>query len=87
MENKKNILLSIYNIDFAENSFHGKLKFMNFAHLIANLNKFSDEQISECASKLAEVESIICKVNNLVSELEQPALNLIKAYNPDEFKS
>ena len=87
MEHKKNILLSIYNIDSAENAFHNKLKFLNLPHLIGNLNKFPDDQLSECADKLAVVEEIIKKVNDIVSLLDQPVLDLIKSYNPDEFKS
>lgn len=86
MENKKNILLSIYNIDHAENAFHNKLKFMNFAHLISRLNNFPDEQLAICAEKLTVVEEIICKVNSLVSELEQPALDLIQSYDTELFK-
>jgi len=85
MENKKNILLSIYNIDHAENAFHNKLKFMNFAHLIGRMNSFSDKQLSVCAEKLAVVEAVITEVNEIVSRLEQPALDLIESYDATQY--
>ena len=81
MESKKNILLSIYNIDMAENKFHNKVKFMNLAHLIGSLNTFSDEHLEAISEKLSVVEEKFTELVKFVDELETPALELIKSYD------
>lgn len=74
------VLLSIYRVDVLENKFHNKIKFMNLAHLVANLERMDEDKLGTISENLKKVLAELNQVNNTIENLEQPVLDLIQSY-------
>lgn len=81
MEHKKNILLSIHNIDSVAYKFNNKFKFMNLQHLIQIVDAMGDEQIKDCSEALSKVESVIAEITPVLDKLDDVLLKLIPTYD------
>jgi hypothetical protein len=81
MENKKNILLSIHNIDSVAYKFNNKFKFMNLQHLVQIIDSMSEEQLENCANAISKVESVVNEFVVVLDSLESVTIDLISSYD------
>ena len=85
MENKKNILLSIHNIDGVAYKFNNKFKFMNLQHLVQILDAMNEEQLATCASAISATEEVVSELGTVLDKLDQVTLDLIRSYDRTQY--
>jgi len=85
VEFKKNILLSIHNIDAVAYQFNTKFKFFNLQHLIQILDYMNEEQLKNCSEKINAVEQKLQAVAEALSSMDSETIDLIASYQRREY--
>jgi hypothetical protein len=87
MDNKKNILLSIHNLDTVAYRFNNKFKFMNLQHLVQILDDMGEEQLATCAGAISAVEDVMLEVKTVLAKLDNVTDELIQSYDRTSFEN
>lgn len=85
VEFKKDILLSIHNIDGVAYKFNSKFKFFNLQHLVQILDHMNEEQLKNCSEKIRVVEEKLQGVSDVFDGMESEVLDLISSYDRTQY--
>jgi len=85
VEFKKDILLSIHNIDGVAYKFNSKFKFLNLQHLVQIIDHMNKDQLKNCSEKILVVEKSLQAISNVFDGMESEVLELIASYDRTQY--
>lgn len=85
-ETKKEILFMVHNLDAMAGRCSNKFKVMNLIHLLQILDHVDEQQLKDIECKLKNVLELFKPLDDFLTPMEEPLMELVKSYDREEYK-